>query len=67
MSAPVEVSDPTAPAAAPSAEDPEGEEGEGNMSDVLMDSLTKDQWKSIEQSLSHHKKTVAQMLKRTCI
>ena len=54
------------PAGAPSAE-PEGEEAEGfGMSDVLLDSVTKDEWKSIEASLSHHKKTVAEMLKRAC-
>ena len=51
-----------APAAAPAAEN-EDEEGFG-ASDVLLDSVTKDEWKTIEASLSHHKKTVAEMLKR---
>ena len=35
------------------------------MSDVLLDSVTKDEWKSIEAALSHHKKTVAEMLKKS--
>ena len=55
------------PAAAPAADDPDADDAEGfGMSDVLLDSVTKDEWKSIEQSLSHHKKTVAEMLKRSC-
>ena len=62
-----EVAAAPAPAAAPAAEDPDADDAEGfGMSDVLLDSVTKDEWKSIEQSLSHHKKTVAEMLKRSC-
>ena len=61
------------PAAAPAAEKTEAdygkkeedEEGFG-MSDVLLDSVTKMEWKSIEQSLSHSKKLVATMLKKSC-
>ena len=53
------------PAGAPAADDAEGAE-EGNMSDMLLDSVTKDEWKSIEMSLSHTKKTVTEMLKRAC-
>jgi hypothetical protein len=55
----------SAPAGAPAAEGDEDDEGFG-MSDVLLDSVTKDEWKSIEASLSHHKKIVAEMLKRAC-
>ena len=45
----------------------EGEEAEGfGASDVLLDSVTKDEWKSIEQALSYQKKQVAEMLKRIC-
>lgn len=53
---------------APAAADAEAEEAEGfsAASDVLLDSVTKDEWKTIEASLSHHKKTVAEMLKRAC-
>ena len=53
-----------AEASAPSAAADDDEEG--NMSEILQDSVTKDEWKSIEQALSHHKKTVAEMLKRAC-
>ena len=59
---------PAETAAAPAGDDPDAEidhEGFG-MSDVLLDSVTKDEWKSIEASLSHHKKTVAVMLQRAC-
>ena len=60
--------EPAPGAAAP----PVGNEGEDidhegfGMSDVLLDSVTKDEWKSIEMSLSHTKKTVAEMLKKSC-
>jgi hypothetical protein len=62
------MAEATAPAAAPAgAEDDKEDDAEGfGMSDVLLDSVTKDEWKSIEQSLSHNKKTVAEMLKRAC-
>ena len=50
-------------AAAPAADGFDDEDGFG-ASDVLLDSVTKDEWKTIEASLSHHKKTVAEMLKR---
>ena len=56
---------PAADAAAPAADADEDDEGFG-MSDVLLDSVTKDEWKSIEAALSHHKKVVAEMLKRCC-
>ena len=45
--------------------DADEEEGFG-ASDVLLDSVTKDEWKLIEQSLSYQKKTVAEMLKKVC-
>ena len=52
---------------APAAEPEEGEEAEGfGNSDELMDSVTKDEWKTIEQALSYTKKTVSEMLKRAC-
>ena len=55
---------PPAPGAAPSeAEDAEEAEG---LSDMLLDSVTKDEWKAIEASLSYSKKAVAEMLKRAC-
>ena len=55
---------PPAPGAAPSeAEDAEEAEG---LSDMLLDSVTKDEWKAIEASLSYAKKAVAEMLKRAC-
>ena len=54
-----------APAAPPADGEEIDHEGFG-MSDVLLDSVTKDEWKSIEMSLSHTKKTVAEMLKRAC-
>ena len=55
------------PADGAPAEDGSDSEDEGDMStSVLLDSVTKDEWKSIEASLSHHKKTVAEMLKRAC-
>eukprot|EP00965_Chrysotila_dentata_P201750 6180730-Pleurochrysis_carterae.AAC.1 len=45
----------------------EGDEAEGfGSSDILLDSVTKDEWKSIEAALSYNKKTVAEMLKRAC-
>ena len=54
------------PAGAPAA-DGDDDEAEGfGSSDMLLDSVTKDEWKTIEASLSHHKKSVAMMLKRTC-
>ena len=60
------MSDPPPAAAAPAAE-PADEDAEGfGDSDVLMDSVTKDEWKTIEASLSHNKKIVAEMLKRAC-
>ncbi|KAL3916800.1 MAG: hypothetical protein SGPRY_006662, partial [Prymnesium sp.] len=46
-------------------EEEEGPRGFGD-SDTLLDSVTKDEWKTIEQSLSYTKKTVAEMLKRAC-
>ena len=33
---------------------------------MLLDSVTKDEWKNIEASLSYQKKNVAEMLKRAC-
>jgi hypothetical protein len=65
----VDVSDPTneKPAEGASAPAADDDDAEGfGMSDVLLDSVTKDEWKSIEAALSHHKKTVAEMLKRSC-
>jgi len=57
---------PEASAEAPAAE-AEGEDAEGfGSSDVLLDSVTKDEWKSIEVALSYQKKNVAEMLKRAC-
>ena len=54
------------PAAAPAEADAADEaEGFGD-SDVLMDSVTKDEWKNIEKSLSYQKKAVCEMLKRVC-
>ena len=66
----VEISDPApkpepSPAAGAPAADDDKEDDMG-MSDVLLDSVTRMEWKSIEAALSHHKKTVAEMLKRAC-
>jgi len=58
---------PPAPAAAPAAAEKDEDEEEGFAgSGVLADSVNKDEWKGIEASLSHNKKTVAEMLKRAC-
>ena len=55
------------PAEAEKKPDEDEDEAQGfGASDVLLDSVTKDEWKSIEAALSHHKKTVAEMLKRAC-
>ena len=58
------------PAAADGAEkkdeDEEDEEGHGGNAGLLAESVTKDEWKSIEASLTYNKKTVAEMLKRAC-
>ena len=68
----VEISDPGPPkepppaAAPPPAADDDKDEEDMGMSDVLLDSVTRMEWKSIEASLSHHKKVVADMLKRAC-
>ena len=56
---------PDAAASAPAGADDDSDD-EGMSDSVLLDSVTKDEWKSIEASLSHHKKTVAEMLKRAC-
>jgi len=63
--------DPTPPPPAPPAEgapaaDDDEPEGFGGADDAILDSVSKDQWKAIEASLSHNKKTVAEMLKRGC-
>ena len=50
----------------PADADAEGADGEGFGDSELMDSVTKDEWKSIEASLSYTKKTVSEMLKRAC-
>ena len=51
----------------PMADEQLHEEAEGvGTSDVLLDSVTKDEWKNIEASLSYQKKNVAEMLKRAC-
>merc|ERR1712228_171575 len=56
----------TASTEAPAPE-AEADEAEGlGSSDVLLDSVTKDEWKSIEVALSYQKKNVAEMLKRAC-
>ena len=48
-------------------EDDEDAEGfSGNAEGLLAESVTKDEWKSIEASLTYNKKTVAEMLKRAC-
>ena len=63
------MAEPPPPPANPGAEPAkEGEDDEAGFgaSDVLMDSVTKDEWKTIEAALSHNKKTVANMLKRAC-
>ena len=54
------------PAAEPAKENEDDEADSFGASDVLLDSVTKDEWKSIEQALSHQKKQVAEMLKRIC-
>lgn len=58
----------SAPQAAPAPAKAEGQaaEGFGGDADVLMDSVTKDEWKSIEVALSYTKKTVSEMLRRAC-
>ena len=51
----------------PKADEQFHEDAEGfGTSDVLLDSVTKDEWKNIEASLSYQKKNVAEMLKRAC-
>jgi hypothetical protein len=58
-----------APPAEPKKDDDEEEEAEGfsgNAEGLLAESVTKDEWKSIEASLTYNKKTVAEMLKRAC-
>lgn len=58
-----------APAQAPPPVEGEGHATEGfsaTDSDVLLDSVTKDEWKSIEAALSYTKKTVSEMLRRAC-
>ena len=47
-------------------EDEEDAEGFAGNSGLLAESVTKDEWKSIEASLTYNKKTVAEMLKRAC-
>eukprot|EP00966_Prymnesium_polylepis_P032202 749184-Prymnesium_polylepis.1 len=47
-------------------EEEEPEESGFGDSEVLLDSVTKDEWKTIEASLSYNKKTVSEMLKRAC-
>jgi len=46
---------PDAAASAPAGADDDSDD-EGMSDSVLLDSVTKDEWKSIEASLSHHKK-----------
>ena len=58
-----------APPAEPKKDDDEEEEAEGfsgNAEGLLAESVTKDEWKSIEAALTYNKKTVAEMLKRAC-
>ena len=47
-------------------DDEEAEGFSGNAAGLLAESVTKDEWKSIEASLTYNKKTVAEMLKRAC-
>ena len=54
---PASASDPAPP--------PDSDNAEG-LSEMLMDSVTKDEWKTIEASLSYQKKAVAEMLKCAC-
>ena len=58
---------PAEPTAAPAAADDDDKEEEGFASSgLLAESVNKDEWKGIEASLSHQKKTVQEMLKRAC-
>jgi|EP00900_Chrysochromulina_parva_P021257 hypothetical protein len=67
IAAPIPPPPPPADASAPAAEAPDDDqEGFGGTDEMLLDAVSKMEWKNIEQSLSHNKKTVALMLKRSC-
>ena len=55
-----------APAPADGDKSDDEEEGFGSNAGLLAESVTKDEWKSIEAALTYNKKTVAEMLKRAC-